>query len=123
MECQVEELKHERLKLQCSLHKPLDYPTKLIHQEFGVLNIEQTYKYILLSYFQKNRSNFKIVPHYYSTRKNELYFLQETKCHTTAGMKHSINFGPRLYNSLIKSNPELHEISKTKFKKKIRVLI
>ena len=47
----------------------------------------------------------------------------ETKYQTTAGMKHSINFGPRLYNSLIKSNPELHELSKTKFKKKIRVLI
>ena len=28
-----------------------------------------------------------------------------------------------LYNSLIKSNPELHELSKTKFKKNIRVLI
>ena len=62
--------------------------------------------------------NFKIEPHYYSTRKNDVYFLQETKCHTTAGMKHSINFVPRFYNSLIKSNPELHELSKTNFKKK-----
>ena len=84
--------------IKICLHKPLDYPTKLIYQEFGVLNIEQIYKYILLSYFQKNRNNFKIVPHYYSTRKNEVYFLQETKCHTTAGMKHSINFRPRLYS-------------------------
>ena len=32
--------------LQICLHKPLDYPTKLIYQEFGVLNIEQIYKYI-----------------------------------------------------------------------------
>ena len=77
---------------------------------------------IYIKLFKKNRNNFKIVPHYYSTRKN-VYFLQETKCHTTAGMKDSINFGPRLYNSLIKSNPELHELSKTKFKKNIRVLI
>ena len=49
--------------IKICLHKPLDYPTKLIYQEFGVLNIEQIYKYILLSYFQKNRNNFKIVPH------------------------------------------------------------
>ena len=108
--------------IKICLHKPLDYPTKLIYQEFGVLNIDQIYKYILLSYLKKNRNKFKIVPHYYSTRKNEVYFLQETKCHTTAGMKHSINFGPRLYNSLIKSNPELHELSKTKFKKKLDYL-
>ena len=34
----------------------------------------------------------------------------ETKCHTTAGMKHRINFGPRLYNSLIKSNPDVTDL-------------
>ena len=43
--------------IKICLHKPLDYPTTLIYQEFGVLNIEQIYKYIyiyiLLCYFQK----------------------------------------------------------------------
>ena len=73
--------------IKICLHKPLDYPTKLIYQEFGVLNIEQIYKYILLSYFQKIDIISKLYLIINLPGKMNFIFIQETKRHTTAGMK------------------------------------
>ena len=107
--------------IKICLRKPLDYSTKLIYSEFDVPKIDQIYKHSLLIYFHKNRNNFTNDPHVHSTRQNCNYFLKVglPKCHTTAGLKHSRNFGPRVYNSLIKANPELSNLTHIDLKEKL----
>lgn len=106
--------------IKICLKKRFDYPTKLIYSEFNVFNIEQIYKYTLLKFYHKNRNKFVLQTHNYDTRRNINSTLVEPKCLTSAGLKHSINFGPRLYNALTKLHPELLTCNPLTYNKKIR---
>ena len=109
--------------IKICLKKPIEYPTELIFPEFNVMTVEQIYKLTLLKYFQKYRNVHVSDPHNYNTRRNKTLPLIEPKYSTSSGSKHSIYYGPRLYNSIIRSHPEIVHMNNKKFNKFIKNLI
>ena len=85
--------------------------------EFKVF-IDQIYKYTLLKFFHINRNEYLHSSHAYETRNNIKIPLTEHRYFTTAPPKHSIILGPILYNSIVKSYPDVYNIPISKFKKK-----
>ena len=67
--------------------------------------------------------NFITEKHIHNTRRNVPTLLAEPKCHTTAGLRHSRNYGPRLYNSVLKNNPDLSNLHILKFKNKVKMFV
>ena len=103
--------------------KPIDYPSKLIFSEFKVFNIDQIYKYTLLKFFHINRNEYLHSSYAYETRNNIKIPLTEHRYFTTAASKHSIILGPILYNSIIKSYPDVYNIPITNFKKRVKKIL
>lgn len=109
--------------IKICLKRRLDYPTNLIHSELNVFRIDQIYKYSLMKFYHKNRTKFVAQPHAHNTRRNEILKLVEPKYFTSAALLHSTNYGPRLYNSIIKFHPELTTLSNEIFRSRIKKFI
>ncbi|KAJ4438248.1 hypothetical protein ANN_14187 [Periplaneta americana] len=85
-----------------------ELPTNLIYTDFKVLTIEEIYKYNLLTYYHRNIKKHKSNRHEYRTpRQKSTFPLIESKCHTTAALKHGASFDPRLYNKITNHFPNL----------------
>lgn len=112
-------LLHKRIIKIC-LRRKLDHPTHLIYKEFNVLNIKQIYMYTILNHYHKYQAKFISSDHGHNTRRYNISLpLIEPKCKTEAGLRHSSNYGPRLYNDFIKRNPKLKLLNNTLFKKQV----
>ena len=98
--------------------KPIDYPTDFLFSEINTFTLDQIYNYTLLTFFHKNKDNFNTFWHTRNTRRNNLFNFTESKYLTTAGLKHSSNYGLKLYNNFIYQFPDLEHNSILKFKLK-----
>ena len=80
------------------------------------------YHAALLTYIHKNRNKFNLSTNSYNTRRNDLINLAEPKCSTTLGLRHSANFGPRLYNRFINAYPQLESSNLYRFKRILKAI-
>ena len=77
----------------------------------------------LFKKLRKNKDNFNTFWHARNTRRNNLFHFTESKFLTTAGSKHSFNYGLKLYNNFIYQFPELEHNNILKFKLKIKEIL
>ena len=96
--------------------KSIDYPTDFLLSEFNTFTLDQIYNYTLLKMFHKNKDDFNTFCHTRNTRRNNLFNFTDSKYLTTAGLKHSSNYGLKLYNNFIYKLSDLEHNSTLKFK-------